>query len=175
MGLALLPLKFLAGKAFKGYKIDMEDPYFEEVQLEKKSFWGGSTKLVKRKVKRAIPNYIPEHDRGILQHLKKQAYGLDMLFDVCGVRFGWLGVIGLLPVVGDVIGILLSIIVWKKANTVQDGLPLKTNMGFFLNIAFDFVLGLIPIVGAVISIAYKANSRNVLLLQKHLDKKYKAK
>ncbi|KAM9914442.1 hypothetical protein OXX69_000631 [Metschnikowia pulcherrima] len=39
---------------------------------------------------------------------------------------------------------------------------------FLFNILVDFLLSLIPIVGDIIEIGYKANSRNFLLLEKHL-------
>ena len=40
------------------------------------------------------------------------------------------------------------------------------------NVMFDFGIGLIPIVGDFINVLYKCNSRNFVLLEKHLVKKY---
>lgn len=41
----------------------------------------------------------------------------------------------------------------------------------FGNVMLDFGLGLIPIVGDLINIAYKANTRNCILLEEHLKRK----
>lgn len=51
-----------------------------------------------KKVKKQIPEYIPDHDAQVLAHAKKVAYRLDMaLFTLCGIRFGWSSVIGIIP------------------------------------------------------------------------------
>lgn len=42
---------------------------------------------------------------------------------------------------------------------------------FLFNIIVDFLIGLIPIVGDIVEVMYKANSRNALVLEKHLKKK----
>jgi hypothetical protein len=51
-----------------------------------------------KKVKRALPPGISEHDAQILNKVKRRAYKLDLsLFSIAGVRFGWSSVIGLFP------------------------------------------------------------------------------
>jgi hypothetical protein len=51
-----------------------------------------------KKVKKQIPDYIPEHDAIILAKMRQRAYMLDCsLFNIFGVRFGWSSVIGLIP------------------------------------------------------------------------------
>lgn len=73
--------------------------------------------------------------------------------------------------VGDVAGILFSLMLLKTARSVDGGLPLDVQLQFLFNIIVDFLIGLIPIVGDVIEIMYKANSRNALILEKHLKTK----
>lgn len=176
MPLSTFAFKLLASKVFgEQAKIGktLEDPYFEEVEFEKRSFWSGSTKLVKCRREKSIPEYVAEKDRKLLRRLRKRAYRMEMMFNFCGIRFGWLGIIGLVPVIGDLITVMLSLMVYKEAKKVEGGLTPDIEFKFLTNIAIDFVLGLVPIVGDIVGICYKANSRNVLVLENHLDKKYR--
>lgn len=51
-----------------------------------------------KKVKKIVPEYIPDHDALILAKMRKRAYKLDMaLFEIAGIRFGWSSVIGFVP------------------------------------------------------------------------------
>jgi len=47
-------------------------------------------------------------------------------------------------------------------------LPMNLKLMMLLNIAFDFVIGLIPLVGDLIDIMYKASTRNAIMLERHL-------
>ena len=70
---------------------DVQDPYFARIEVPGKP---GKFK----KVKKQVPDYIPEHDAVILAKMRSRAYKLDMcLFNFLGIRFGWSSVIGLLP------------------------------------------------------------------------------
>ena len=52
-----------------------------------------------KKVKKALPPGISEHDAQVLTKMKRRAYRLDSgLFSFCGTRLGWESVIGLVPV-----------------------------------------------------------------------------
>lgn len=67
----------------------MKDPYYAEITDKRGK---------KRKVKKQIPDFIPEHDAKILAKVKKTAYRLDMsLFNFAGIRFGWSSIIGIVP------------------------------------------------------------------------------
>jgi hypothetical protein len=51
------------------------------------------------KVKKQIPDYIPEEDAVILAKVRRRAYRYDMcLFNFLGIRFGISAVWGLIPV-----------------------------------------------------------------------------
>lgn len=165
--------KKVSRKIFGDLKVgEGEDPFYEEVSFEKRSFWTGSSKLVTKKLEKPIPEYIPAEDREVLRRVRRKAYRLDMMFKICGIRIGWLGIIGIIPVIGDIICLLLSFAVMRDAQKIQGGLPTNVQAEFVGNICIDFALGLIPIVGDVIGIAYKANSRNTLALEHHLKKRY---
>lgn len=91
---------------------------------------------------------------------------------MCGFRLGWAGIIGLIPWIGDVITLMLALQILHRAQTIEGGLPASVNLRMLSNIMFDFGIGLIPIVGDLINIMYKCNSRNFILLEQFLIKKY---
>lgn len=144
------------------------DPYFEEIPAEELHFY--QRKGARRK--RRLPDFIPAKDLKILDSVKRKAYRLDLQLSMCGFRIGWAGIIGLIPWVGDVIGLLFALQILHLAQTVEGGLPASVNLRMMSNIMFDFGIGLIPIVGDFINIMYKCNSRNFILLEEHLVKKH---
>lgn len=72
-----------------------QDPYFETVPATRLD--GRPTKKVKKR-RKALPPGISTKDGEVLTKVKRRAYRLDMsLFSLCGVRFGWSSVIGIVP------------------------------------------------------------------------------
>ncbi|CCH46795.1 putative membrane protein [Wickerhamomyces ciferrii] len=124
------------------------------------------------KRKKALPPNLSPNDQKVLKSVRRRAYHLDLALSLCGFRIGWAGIIGLIPWIGDFIAAYLALLLLKKAKEIDGGLPsyLETQMSG--NIAFDFGIGLIPIVGDIVNIAYKANSRNCLILEAYLRQKY---
>mmetsp|Transcript_5376 Transcript_5376/g.5344 ORF Transcript_5376/g.5344 Transcript_5376/m.5344 type:complete len:229 (+) Transcript_5376:89-775(+) len=145
-----------------------EDPYFEEIPEEDLHFY--QRKGAKRK--RKLPEFIPKHDLLILNSFKKSAYRLDLQLSFCGLRLGWAGIIGLIPWIGDIIAAWFAYRLVAKASKIEGGLPTSLHLKMMANVAFDFGIGLIPIVGDFINIMYKCNSRNFINLEKYLVKKY---
>lgn len=92
---------------------------------------------------------------------------LDSQFRVPGtrLRFGIDGVLGLLPGVGDAAGLALSSMVIVQA--VRLGARGATVARMVLNVAIDTVLGAVPVLGSAFDFAFKANNRNMALLQRH--------
>lgn len=146
-------------------KFGVEDPYYEYIPL-------GQTEKQKttkyKKVARRIPNGISENDTKVLLDVRRQAYRYDMWFSLFGMKFGWSNVVGLIPVVGAIISNFWSVKIYWLARKLDDGLPLDIQLIFFFNMIVDFLLSLIPFVGDIIEVGYKANLRNFLLLEKHL-------
>jgi hypothetical protein len=127
-----------------------------------------------KKVKKQIPSYIPEHDAMILAKSRSSAYKMDCgLFTLFGIRFGWESVIGLVPAFGDALGCFIALMIFKRMRKVEGGLDTGTQIQMLINIMIDFLVGLIPFVGDVIDAAFKSNTKNVRLLERHLDRKYK--
>lgn len=102
-------------------------------------------------------------------HIKAARYFANLLestFSFMGLKFGIDPLIGLIPFVGDVIGFVLSAyIVWIGH---QVHIPANELTRMWRNIVFDLVLGTIPFIGDVSDFFYKASSKNLAILEKHL-------
>ena len=95
---------------------------------------------------------------------------LERSFRVPGVNMpiGLDAIIGLIPVVGDVVTTAMgAYIVWEARNLGLSKWQL-TRMG--ANVAFDTAIGLIPVVGDAADFVFRSNSRNLRIIKKHLDK-----
>lgn len=154
--------RFLKDNQFT--KFGVEDPYYEQIPIP--SADGKPTAY--KKVARTIPPGLSPNDILVLQNVQKQAYRSDMWFSVLGLKFGLASIVGIIPVVGFLVGNYWSLKIFFAARQLDEGLPLDIQLIFLFNIVVDFLLSLIPFVGDIIEIGYKANLRNFLLLEKHL-------
>jgi Domain of unknown function (DUF4112)/Protein of unknown function (DUF1345) len=84
-----------------------------------------------------------------------------------GVRFGLDALIGLFPVVGDIITTALSLFIVHEA--YQLGAPGHVIARMLGNVALDGVFGAVPLVGDAFDVLWRANRRNVRLLREWLD------
>ncbi|ETA49742.2 hypothetical protein P279_23230 [Rhodobacteraceae bacterium PD-2] len=85
---------------------------------------------------------------------------------VLGIRFGWDSIIGLVPVVGDLVAALPSL--WILAEAHRMGARRGTLLRMALNTGADVMLGSVPIVGDMADVALKANRRNAALLRRDM-------
>ena len=83
-------------------------------------------------------------------------------------RVGIEPIIALFPVLGDLIGFLLTLILLVHAIRLKAPPLLLLRMAG--NAVFDLFIGLVPIFGDLADFAFKANRRNAALLEKHLDR-----
>ena len=95
---------------------------------------------------------------------------LDVAFVVPGtkIRYGIDGLIGLVPVVGDIITTAISLWVVREARAL--GAPWYLTTRMLGNVALDGVVGLVPLAGDAFDVMFRANVRNVRMLQRWLDK-----
>jgi hypothetical protein len=95
---------------------------------------------------------------------------LDVAFVVPGtnIRYGIDGLIGLIPVVGDIITTAISLWVVREARAL--GAPWHLTSRMLGNVALDGVVGLVPFAGDAFDVMFRANVRNVRMLQRWLDK-----
>lgn len=80
-------------------------------------------------------------------------------------RFGVDAILGLVPGIGDVAGLVAASLVVAQA--VRLGARGWTLANMLLTITLDATVGSIPVAGTVFDVAYKANRRNVDLLEQH--------
>ena len=88
-----------------------------------------------------------------------QKVGLDVILD-------------LIPIGGDAIGSLLGAwIVWEARNLGMSKMQIARMSG---NVGLDFLLGLVPVVGAIPDFFFRSNTRNLKIIKRHLDKQHPA-
>lgn len=99
--------------------------------------------------------------------LELLAHWLDSVFRIPGlnIRFGLDVLLGLIPGFGDTATSLVSLYILQAAT--KAGVPRVTVARMALNIALDYVVGIVPIVGDLFDVYWKANNRNVELMRRH--------
>lgn len=89
---------------------------------------------------------------------------LDSQFSLFGKKFGLDPLLGLIPGFGDVVSLSLSFyILWIA---IQMRISMNVIAQMLINILFDFLIGLLPVVGDFSDFVYKANTKNLALLKK---------
>jgi len=81
-------------------------------------------------------------------------------------KIGFDPIVGLIPGIGDLIGAVLSGYIVLEA--VRAEVPAFTLARMLANIGIDTVLGAVPAVGDLFDAAWKSNTMNVALLERHL-------
>jgi hypothetical protein len=117
----------------------------------------------------------PDNSDELRRRLGRIAWLLDSSIPLPGTRFrfGLDAVLGLLPGVGDAIGVVLSSYIVREA--ARAGAPRVVLAHMAWNVAVEGVIGLVPFAGDIFDAAWKANQRNVALLERHLDHPHRAK
>jgi hypothetical protein len=105
-----------------------------------------------------------------LKRLEAVAKILDVAFILPGtkIRYGVDGIVGLIPVVGDIIATGLSLWVVYEARAL--GAPWHITARMLGNVAFQGVVGTVPVAGDAIDVLFRANMRNARLLRTWLEK-----
>ena len=101
--------------------------------------------------------------------IERLAWLLDGAIPVPGTRFrfGLDSIIGLIPGVGDLLGLLLGATILYES--VRIGAPRALVAKMLGNSVLDALLGVVPGIGDLADFAFKSNQRNVRLLIAHLD------
>ena len=111
---------------------------------------------------------LPETKTITLERLRQISNLLDNAIAIPGTeyRVGLDPILGLLPGGGDTLTAFFSAyIVWEAA---QMGLPRETLIRMVWNIVLDSLLGFIPVLGDIFDVAWKANVKNISLIESHL-------
>jgi hypothetical protein len=99
---------------------------------------------------------------------------LERGFVIPGInrQVGLDAVIGLIPVLGDVIAAAIgSYLIWEARNL---GLPKWKLWRMAGNLGFDTAIGAVPVLGDAFDLFFRSNSRNLRIVKRHLDKHHPA-
>jgi len=109
-----------------------------------------------------------------LRWLERAAWLLDdaIRVPVLNRRIGLDPLIGLIPGAGDTVAALMAATTLLSA--LKHGVPGVTIARMGVNIALDYLIGLVPLLGDLGDFAFKANRRNLELLRRHALVKRKA-
>jgi hypothetical protein len=110
-----------------------------------------------------------EDINAVRRRLARLAWLLDNAIEIPGTRFrvGLDPILGLIPGLGDLLGVLASSYIVREAARIGAPASVLTRMAF--NVAIDGIIGLVPFAGDVFDAAWKANVRNYKLLEQHID------
>lgn len=109
-----------------------------------------------------------QHAARALARLRNVSRWMDTRYRVPGTeyRFGLDPIISLLPVVGDTASLLISLYPILEAS--RAGVRRRVLVRMLANLGLDWLVGLVPVVGVIPDAWYKANTRNLKLLEKEL-------
>jgi hypothetical protein len=102
-----------------------------------------------------------------LEALRHVSRLLDSAFVVPGTTFriGLDPILGLVPGFGDLVSPLFAVVLlWQGRDF---GVPRVVQFRMVFNVAIDALVGLLPVAGDAFDFAWKANDRNLALLERH--------
>lgn len=106
----------------------------------------------------------------VRQRVEAMERVLERLFVIPGINrpVGLDVILDLVPVVGDIAAAALgAYIVWEARNLGMSKWQITRLAG---NVGVDWLLGLIPWVGAIPDFFFRSNTRNLRIIKRHLDK-----
>jgi hypothetical protein len=110
----------------------------------------------------------------VRKRIEAMEHLLEGLFTIPGTnqKIGLDVILDLIPFGGDAIGSLLGAwIVWEARNLGMSKMQIARMSG---NVGLDFLLGLVPVVGAIPDFFFRSNTRNLKIIRRHLDKQHPA-
>ena len=128
---------------------------------------------IAKEEKRPFPGFGTDA-QSVRQRVEAMEHLLERVFVIPGIKrpIGLDVILDLVPGVGDVAGAALgSYMVWEARNLGMSKWQMARMAG---NVGFDFLLGLIPWVGAIPDFFFRSNTRNLKIIKRHLDKHHAA-
>lgn len=110
----------------------------------------------------------------VRQRVEAMEHLLERLVVVPGINqpIGLDVILDLVPIVGDIAAAALgAYIVWEARNLGMSKWQISRMAG---NVGVDWLLGLIPFVGAIPDFFFRSNTRNIRMIKRHLDKHHAA-
>ena len=108
-----------------------------------------------------------------LARARQLAHLMDAQFSFMGIPFGLDAIIGLVPVVGDAVTSLVSLYPIWVAKRHDLGKVVQGRM--VMNVLVDGLAGLVPLLGDAVDVGFKANLKNLKLLERAAEKKLRSK
>ena len=110
-----------------------------------------------------------ERARRAVARLRSIAWLFDEAFPIPGtrLRFGIDALFGLVPGIGDIAGALVAVYALHVARRLR--VPGAIQLHMLSNIAIDALVGTIPLLGDAFDFVYRAQTRNLLLLERWLE------
>lgn len=108
--------------------------------------------------------------QSVRQRVETMERILERLFIIPGINraVGLDVILDLVPGIGDIAGAALgAYIVWEAKNLGMSRWKIARMAG---NVGFDFLLGLIPWVGAIPDFFFRSNTYNLRMIKRHLEK-----
>lgn len=99
-----------------------------------------------------------------LVRARKLADLMDAKFEIAGIKVGWDAIIGVVPVVGDIVTTLIGFYPIHLARKHKLGRMVQARMA--ANLLIDFAIGEIPLIGDLFDVGFKANLKNADLLER---------
>ncbi len=100
-----------------------------------------------------------------LLRLKLLSERLDELIKIPGTnqKIGIDALVGTIPILGDFIGVIFSTYIMYSG--IKMGVSSKIVTKMAANVAIEFLIGSFPIIGDIFDVLWKANKRNVMLIE----------
>ena len=104
--------------------------------------------------------------RTLLNHLQRVARFMDSDINILGIRVGVDAIIGLVPAIGDMLGGLISVYIIYRARAFNFDNAVYSKM--LVNVLYDVFIGSVPVIGDLFDLFYKANEKNVRIIESEL-------
>jgi hypothetical protein len=93
---------------------------------------------------------------------------MDELIVIPGTRIGigWDAILGIVPGAGDLVSLISHLFLAKAA--LRAGVRKRIFVKMFLNAMIDLIVGVVPVVGDILDIFWKANRKNSDLLRREI-------
>jgi hypothetical protein len=114
---------------------------------------------------------LDKSDRAALSRIRIVSHLLDDAIRIPGtnIRFGLDPILGILPGAGDSAASVISLYIVLEG--YRAGVPQRTLTKMLMYVGVDLIVGSVPILGTVFDAFWKANKRNVNLLESHFERK----
>lgn len=107
-------------------------------------------------------------EKGELALIRQIRKWMDEAVTIPGskLKVGLDPIIGLIPVIGDLSSAAIGGYILHAANKL--GVPTNVMVRMLFNLVIDALIGFIPVVGDYLDVLYKANSKNVALIEQSI-------